>query len=252
MNLLGYNFTINSNNEILSEILTKTKYQSVSVFFLNPHSIVVADSDQEAKSAFISADYRFVDGIGLKLALCLKYFSFKAIRTTGWSFFKRFSSFVNSQPDSFSVFFLGSRPHDLEVICKKYRADYKNISVVGSYSPPYRQHFSKQDIESFHHKISASGADIIWVGLTAPKQEKVIEKLTMLDSGRLYVGVGAVFDYYCGNLKRPSRYISAIGLEWAHRLILQPRHVYRRIFYSIPKFLFILAWSVTFTKNSSR
>jgi N-acetylglucosaminyldiphosphoundecaprenol N-acetyl-beta-D-mannosaminyltransferase len=137
-----------------------------------------------------------------------------------------------------SCFFLGSTTETLEAIRARMASDFPSIRVVGVYSPPFRPEFTAEDNDRMIEAVNASGADVLWVGLTAPKQEKWIHR----HRGRLAVNfagpIGAAFDFYVGNIKRAGPFWQDLGLEWLPRLLQEPRRLWRRSLVSAPRFFY--------------
>jgi N-acetylglucosaminyldiphosphoundecaprenol N-acetyl-beta-D-mannosaminyltransferase len=134
-------------------------------------------------------------------------------------------------------FFLGSTEKNLIKIKEKMNEDYPNITVAGTYSPPFKPEFSEEENQLMIDAIIRARPDVLWVGMTAPKQEKWIfqnkDKLNVKFIG----AIGAVFDFYSGNVKRSHPFFQKLGLEWLPRLLRQPRRLWRRNFISNPLFL---------------
>jgi N-acetylglucosaminyldiphosphoundecaprenol N-acetyl-beta-D-mannosaminyltransferase len=118
------------------------------------------------------------------------------------------------------------------------QADFPHVEVAGTHSPPFRPEPSRDDTEEMIERVNASGADVLWVGMTAPKQEKWIhDNRHRLDVS--FAGpIGAVFDFYAGNVRRAGPAWQRLGLEWLPRLVQEPRRLWRRNLVSTPAFLF--------------
>ena len=106
------------------------------------------------------------------------------------------------------------------------------------YSPPFKDKFSKRDNDKILNEINNQRIDVLFVGMTAPKQEKwVFENKKFLNVNTI-CSIGAVFDFYSGRIKRSSNLWIALGLEWLPRLLKEPRRLFARNFISSPKFIF--------------
>jgi N-acetylglucosaminyldiphosphoundecaprenol N-acetyl-beta-D-mannosaminyltransferase len=203
----------------------------------NPHSLVTADGDQEFRQALHAADLVTPDGAGIVLASRLLGGTIRE-RVTGSDIFLELSIHFNKhQPDQRSYFFLGASDATLQTIREKLANDYPHIRFAGGYSPPFKPEFSVEDDERMITTINAAKPDVLWVGMTAPKQEKWI----MRNRDRLEVGfigaIGAVFDFYAGNVKRSHPVFQRLGLEWLPRLLQEPRRLWHRNVVSTPVFL---------------
>lgn len=206
----------------------------------NPHSLHVAESDAQFKNALLTADLLTPDGVGILLGSKILGGQLKD-RITGSDVFEDTCAYLNSVGGS--CFFLGSTEEVLNRISSRVAKDYPNMILAGVYSPPFRSEFSDIENNEMVQKINASGADVLWVGMTAPKQEKWLAE----HRGALHVkfagAVGAVFDFYAGTVPRSSRLFQTLGVEWLPRLLRQPIRLWRRNFISSPMFLCKVALS---------
>lgn len=202
---------------------------------LNPHSYAVALHDELFAEGLRSADWLVPDGVGVVLASrCLG--GDICERVTGSDVFFGLLGRMN-ESGGLSVFFLGSTENTLLVISERMRQDYPNVKLVGTYSPPFKSIYSDSEIGEMISVINAAKPDVLWVGMTAPKQEKwIAANLSKLDV-RFAGAIGAVFDFYIGNVKRSHPLFQRLGLEWLPRLLQQPRRLWRRTFVSAPIFL---------------
>jgi N-acetylglucosaminyldiphosphoundecaprenol N-acetyl-beta-D-mannosaminyltransferase len=115
---------------------------------------------------------------------------------------------------------------------------FPSVKVVGTYSPPFKDVFSEDDNEKMVRSINQVRPDVLWVGMTAPKQEKwIYEHMDKLDIS-LACAIGAVFDFYAETKGRAPEWVRRLGLEWLPRLINEPVRLFKRNFISSPLFLF--------------
>jgi N-acetylglucosaminyldiphosphoundecaprenol N-acetyl-beta-D-mannosaminyltransferase len=122
--------------------------------------------------------------------------------------------------------------------------DYPNIRFAGSYSPPYKDDYDEKELDEMIEIINQAHPDILWVGMTAPKQEKwIYQNLHRLDI-RFAAAIGAVFDFYTGRVKRSHPIFQKLGLEWLPRLVQQPKRLWRRTFISAPIFIWNVLWAL--------
>lgn len=203
---------------------------------LNPHSFSVALDDDEFSRALRDADWLLPDGAGVVFASKILGGGITR-RVTGSDVFHAVMSRLDSLAGK-RVFFLGSTNEVLAEISARVCLDYPNVVLAGVYSPPFKPSFSSQDLDRMISEINLARPDVLWVGMTAPKQEKWIFD----NRNRLTVGfagaIGAVFDFYAGRVRRSHPFFQACGLEWLPRLLQQPRRLWRRTFVSAPVFLF--------------
>ncbi len=127
--------------------------------------------------------------------------------------------------DKFRHFFLGGKPETLA----KLEAKFSNATIAGSYSPPFGD-WPNGETQTIIDQISASKANLIWVGLGCPKQERwIAENKHQLPAG-VYFGIGAAFAFHAGEVKQAPPLLQKLGLEWAYRLAKEPRRLFRRYF----------------------
>jgi len=203
---------------------------------INPHSYIVSKKDKTFSNALLSSDYLFPDGIGIVLAIKI-LFNIKTDRITG----AKIHDFLlkKAEIESLSVFYLGSSIKTLKLI--KSKNTFKFAGLKASYfSPPFKTVFSENENKNILKKINSFKPDILFVGMTAPKQEKwTFLNKNKIDSN-IIVSIGAVFDFYAGTVIRPSPFVQKIGLEWAFRFAKEPSKLFKRNFVSAPLFIFDL------------
>ena len=137
-----------------------------------------------------------------------------------------------------SHYFYGSKPETLEMLKAELTRKYPGINIKGMYSPPFRALDSKED-EEVIRRINESGADIVWIGLGAPKQEQWMNAHKGRING-VMMGVGAGFDFHAGTIQRAPVWLQKIGLEWLYRLIRDPGRLLNRYLVTNNKFFWYL------------
>lgn len=236
-NILGYPIHSGPLEQCVNSVVLRISNKDASGWLacINPHSYVAALDDSEFSDALHGADWLIPDGSGIVLASHLLGGNIRH-RITGSDIFYALNSKAN-ELGGFSVFFLGSTSNCLEDIRVRMERDYPKIRFAGSYSPPFKQIYSERELEAMVATINRARPDILWVGMTAPKQEKWIhQNLHRLDV-RFAAAVGAVFDFYTGRVKRSHPIFQRLGLEWLPRLIQEPRRLWKRMFISAPVFM---------------
>jgi len=216
----------------------------------NPHSLVVAQSDEDARNALMGADVLLPDGAGIILAGRILKTPF-AERVPGTDFFREFSLQANKR-GGFKYFFLGSTNEVLSLLCRRLNKDFQSIEIAGTYSPPFKEKFNERDNQNMLNAINDSKADVLWVGMTAPKQEKWIHNNRALLKVRLACAIGAAFDFYAGTKKRAPDWMGRIGLEWLPRLLRDPIRLWRRNFVSTPLFLLAVIRQKSYDRSKRR
>jgi len=194
---------------------------------LNAHSYNVARKDPAFAEALEKGDYLLPDGMSVvKACRWLKGRSRPAERIAGWDLFVFEMERLNARGGK--CFFLGSSPAVLDRIRERCAQDYPHI-VVETYSPPYKPEFSAEDTAAMVGAVNAARPDLLWVGMTAPKQEKWTYRNWPSLQVDCHCGtIGAVFDFYAGTVKRAPLWMQQAGLEWLYRLLSEPRRMWRR------------------------
>lgn len=268
---------------------------------LNAHSYNVAREDTEFAEALQGSDILLPDGISIVWAVRfltgkklnkiagenLFYYEMRRLNTVETQDLTSVSKqdeiintvktqcLVSVQKKS-KVFFLGSSEEVLQKIKGRAGVEFPNVEVY-TYSPPYKHEFTDEDNAAMYAAINAVQPDVLFVGMTAPKQEKWAYKL--MNSWKLEVEsidlgerswelgihnsrlqttnyklschvccIGAVFDFYAGTVKRAPQWMIKLGLEWFYRLIKEPKRMWRRYLIGNLKFM----WAILLEKFSEK
>ena len=244
---------------------------------INAHSFNTAKKDKLFAEALTNGDALIPDGVSIvKACRRIKAKSQPKERIAGWDLFEfemnkleqlgirneecgvNNSSLDNSQSASadnsklkiqnsklgsrqLTVMFMGSSQKVLDLIVKRAADVYPHLKVV-TYSPPYKPEFSDEDNKAIIEAINAADPDLLWIGMTAPKQEKWTYTHWKELNIHCHVGtIGAVFDFFAGTVERAPMWWQRHGLEWLYRLLKEPKRMWRR--YIIGNALFL--WNMT-------
>ena len=227
---------------------------------INAHSFNTAKKDQLFADALTNGDVLIPDGVSIvKACKWIKAKSQPKERIAGWDLFffemnkleesakcemlnvnlEDSNSTFNTQHSTLpkTVMFMGSSQKVLDLIVKRAAVDYPHLKVV-TYSPPYKPEFSDEDNKAIIDAINAANPDLLWIGMTAPKQEKWTYSHWNELNIHCHVGtIGAVFDFFAGTVERAPIWWQEHGLEWLYRLIKEPKRMWRR--YIIGNTLFL-------------
>ncbi len=244
---------------------------------INAHSFNTAKKDKLFAEALTNGDALIPDGVSIvKACRRIKAKSQPKERIAGWDLFEfemnkleqlgvrneecgeNNSELDNSQSASadnsklkiqnskfrerpLTVMFMGSSQKVLDLIVKRAAKVYPHLKVV-TYSPPYKPEFSDEDNKAIIDAINATDPDLLWIGMTAPKQEKWTYTHWKELNIHCHVGtIGAVFDFFAGTVERAPMWWQRHGLEWLYRLLKEPKRMWRR--YIIGNALFL--WNMT-------
>ena len=213
---------------------------------INAHSYNTAQEDETFAEALSKGDYLIPDGASIvKACRWLKAKSQPKERIAGWDLFifemERLNDKGKMTNDKLRVMFLGSSEKVLALIRKRAAVDYPHLDII-TYSPPFKPEFSDEDNQTMIQAINDAAPDLLWIGMTAPKQEKWTYRHWDELNIHCHCGtVGAVFDFYAGTVKRAPLWWQRNSLEWLHRLIMEPRRMWRRYIIGAVKFLYYIS-----------
>jgi N-acetylglucosaminyldiphosphoundecaprenol N-acetyl-beta-D-mannosaminyltransferase len=214
----------------ITAVADRTSYMKFAC--ANPHSLVAAQNDPDFMSALRCCEATVADGIGVTLIARLTGVRVGP-RITGHEFFSTLMSRLNQRGGT--AFFLGSRDTVLRLIAARAARDYPKVKVE-YLSPPFGNWSDEVNAEIVA-TIRAANPDVLWVGMTAPKQEKWVQGNAAELQVPVIGSIGAVFDYYAGTVRRAPTIFCRLGLEWLYRLALEPARLWRRTLVSMPVFV---------------
>jgi N-acetylglucosaminyldiphosphoundecaprenol N-acetyl-beta-D-mannosaminyltransferase len=200
------------------------------------HGVMESQRDERLRQVHNSADLVTTDGMSLVWVCKLK--GHRAVeRVYGPDLMLALCQ--RSPRRGYRHFFYGASPAVLTALTTRLVARYSGLEVVGAYSPPFRPLTLEED-EEVVRRIREARADIVWVGLSTPKQEHWMAGHVERLGGPVLIGVGAAFDFHAGTKRQAPRWMQRNGLEWLFRLLSEPRRLYRRYLVNIPLFGFYL------------
>jgi len=138
-----------------------------------------------------------------------------------------------------SCFYLGATEDTLKKIKNKMAVEFPNVKV-GSYSPPFKKVFTDEDNKAIIDSINEFKPDVLFIGMTAPKQEKWASANRDQIQAKIICTIGAVFDFYAGTIQRPSNVMIDLGLEWLGRLLHEPKRLWKRYLIYGPVFIWLI------------
>lgn len=212
---------------------------------INAWSYVVAQGDDVFAAALQAGDALIPDGKSIVWACrFLKMDPRPKERIAGWDLFRFEMERVNREAQESGegkrVMFLGSSEEVLALIKKRAAVEYPALEIV-TYSPPYKAEFSVEDSRAMVEAVNDCDPDLLWIGMTAPKQEKwAYEHWGELDIHCHCGTIGAVFDFYAGTVKRAPEWMQKAGLEWFYRLCLDPKRLWKRYLVGNVRFIYYI------------
>ncbi|WP_051638172.1 WecB/TagA/CpsF family glycosyltransferase [Maribacter sp. Hel_I_7] len=194
---------------------------------INQYSYCIAEEDIEFKKALLGSDIILPDGIGITLAA--KWLNGTSIKKIAGADFHEFQLKRLNEIYG-SCFYLGASGETLANIESRLKIEYPNIRFA-SYAPPFKPVFTEEENLSMIEAVNSFNPDVLFVGMTAPKQEKWSHANKNLLDARIICSIGAVFDFYAGTVERPNKIWRDLGLEWLGRLVKEPKRMSRRYLY---------------------
>lgn len=205
----------------------------VTVNTINAYSWIMADKDEDFRKALTGSDFLLPDGVSIVWAA--RVLAGERIRKIAGADLHRMV-LETLEREGGKCFYLGASEGTLERIRVRLSKEYPHVRME-SYSPPFKPAFSDEDNREMIERINRFAPDALFVGMTAPKQEKWIAAHREELDARLACGIGAVFDFYAETKKRPPRWMIALGLEWLGRLLSDPKRLWRRYIIYNPVFV---------------
>jgi len=233
--ILGVNVAVTNMGDTVDLIMSHIDEIKGSFICLsNVHTTVMSEKDEEYRKIQNSAFLALPDGSPLALVQRLRGYK-EAEQVPGPDLMP--ALWEATRDGGLSHYFYGSTEETIRALEEKLRSEYPGMKIAGMESPPFRQLTAEEDEEAVN-RINSSGADIVWVGLGAPKQERWMYE----HQGRIHglmLGVGAGFDFHAGTVKRAPSWMRNHYLEWLFRLIQDPKRLWKRYIGSNAEFVLL-------------
>ncbi|RFZ85754.1 glycosyltransferase [Mucilaginibacter terrenus] len=228
LNLFEYPIFTSTLDQV--EVDNKSKYV---INTLNQYSYIIAEKNPAFKKVLLESDILLPDGVGIVGAVKI-LLGKKIKKIAGADLHSYMLNIMNLKGGK--CFYLGSSVETLEGIRNRLSVEYPNIQVE-LHSPPFKDNFTEEDNSDMIKHINAFKPDVLFVGMTAPKQETwVYHNKHKLDV-KVICSIGAVFDFYSETVKRPGKFWINLGLEWFIRLLNEPNHLWKRYLLYGPVFV---------------
>jgi N-acetylglucosaminyldiphosphoundecaprenol N-acetyl-beta-D-mannosaminyltransferase len=203
------------------------------VCFVNAHVSVMTRQDEALEAAVNDSTFAFPDGMPVYLVgKLLKGQNNQKI--SGPDFMGHM--FADEKLRTLKHYFYGAQQGILDQLVVQLKSKYPGCNIVGAVSPPFRALTDEEKIHDLAH-MRGAGAQVVWVGLGAPKQEFWMHENTALLPNAMLMGVGAAFDFHADVIGRAPDWAQKYGFEWLHRLLQEPRRLWKR--YLVTNTLFI-------------
>lgn len=235
VNILGLKIDKSNLKETIEKFNYKIKNdQKLRVSVTPVNCTLWARNSKSLSELYNQADICTADGVPLIWASKLLGNPIRG-RVTGLDLLPEFSKVAAKE--NFTFFFLGAAEGVAERLKEKLEKENPGLHVVGTYSPPYAKSFSDEENQKMIDMINKVKPNVLWVSLTAPKQDYwIYEHFDKLDVN-IAIGVGAAFDVVVGDIARSPEWMQRNGLEWFYRFIKEPKRLYKRYLIEAPRFI---------------
>lgn len=221
-------------------LATSDRASGVDVHLCNAYTLASADKDPAYLAMLQRAALNLADGKSVVWANLLLHrgsASHDCGQARGPDLF--LEVFDSGQEVGLRHYLLGSTPEVLDQLQSSLRQRFPYARIVGAESPPFRE-LGAEEFAAQTRRIRASGAQVVWVGLGTPKQDWHVARLREA-LPCVSVAIGAAFDFAAGTKEQAPLWMRHVGLEWAHRLITEPRRLWKRYLFGNTRFLYA-AW----------
>jgi N-acetylglucosaminyldiphosphoundecaprenol N-acetyl-beta-D-mannosaminyltransferase len=240
LNITGTNISATSYEEVvdvvgnwLSREVSAVEKTAKYICVTSVHGIVTARRDIELRTALNDADVATPDGMPVVWAL--RSFGARGQqRVYGPTLMLRLCEAAVRRRHR--IFLYGGRPEVLTALSLKLKARYPELMIAGTYSPPFGPLTTAED-EHIKRTITDSKADLVFVGISTPKQEKWMAAHQRDFPGKVLIGVGAAFDFHAQRVRQAPGWMQESGLEWLFRLLIEPTRLWKRYLLVTPQFL---------------
>jgi N-acetylglucosaminyldiphosphoundecaprenol N-acetyl-beta-D-mannosaminyltransferase len=198
------------------------------------HTVMASREDPELMAALDGAEFTVPDGQPLVWALNLLGHRLSD-RVYGPELMERACARAVANGHRFYLYG-GRNPGALAQLARELRLRHPGIELVGGYAPPFRE-MSQAEEARVAADINATRPDVVWVGIGVPKQEKWMARMRDRLEAPVLIGVGAAFDFHAGLIPQAPDALQRLGLEWAYRLVQEPRRLWRRYLRYNPRFV---------------
>lgn len=241
VDILGMMYSPVNLNRALQQIHDWIDSRSHSYICVSPaHSVMDCVQNPELYPLFNHSGMTVPDGMSVAWLLKLKGFR-HVDRVAGTELLEETLS--RSLQFGWKHYFYGGAPGVAEELARCIRERFPGIRTAGVFSPPFRE-LTEQEDQTVLQCINQSGADIVWVGISSPRQERWMHEHVGMLSAPVLIGVGAAFDFLAGSKPRAPRWMQRIGLEWLYRLYREPGRLWPR-YRQYPRFVLLALAQLT-------
>lgn len=196
--------------------------------------VLWAYKNKVLRDIYNSSDMNLADGVPLLWASKLLGIPIRG-RVTGLDLLPAFAE--KAAQKNYSFFLLGAKEGVADTLAEFLQEKYPGLRIAGTYSPPFADKFSTEENKKIITMVNEANPDILWVSLTAPKQDYWIAEHLKELRVHVALGVGGAFEVTAGMIRRAPHWMQKSGLEWLFRFLQEPRRLFKRYFLEAPKFI---------------
>lgn len=220
--------------EMVSLIVSNESKENRLISATNAHGLTTAKKDKDFKNILDHFHFNLPDGMP-----CVWIGKLKGAREMkrcyGPDFFAMMMQYSADKP--VKHFFCGGKEGVAIELSNACLEKFCNYNIVGTYCPSFNE-INDEELRSVGRDITQSGANIVWIGMSTPKQEKFAYRLRDFTKVDFIIAVGAAFDFHTGRVKQAPHWMQQSGLEWFFRLLMEPKRLFRRYSEAVPSFIF--------------
>ncbi len=219
----------------------RRKDRAYAVEAANTHVAALARTDEAFGESMRHFDLIFPDGMPLLWVVNSRLPANEKLadRVYGPTLMLETLKATNNEASGFRHFLLGGKQSTLDALTRRFAEQFPGATIAAIHSPPFGE-WPENETDLIVEKIRNSGANLIWVGLGCPKQEHWIARNKHRLPPGVYFGIGAAFAFHAGEVRQAPPLLQKLGLEWAYRVAMEPRRLFKRYFIHNSLFLYHL------------
>lgn len=234
LNIPLYDGDIGSSIELVLDNISADEKKNRCISATGAHGIIYASKHEEFKKILNGFFLNLPDGMpGVWIGKMKGAKQMK--RCYGPDFFK--DLMLASADKSVKHFLCGGKEGVADELKQQCGTKFNNHNIAGTFCPPFRT-LSHEELVDLGEQINSSGADVVWIGLSTPKQEQFAWRLREYVKVHFIITVGAAFDFHTDRLRQTPSWIQKLGMEWFYRLMSEPRRLYKRYVEIVPLFIY--------------
>lgn len=239
INICGVEVDRYSLDQVVDQIINHARSRNAPGYVVTPNAqhIVMLQNNARFRQIYQQATLTVPDGVSLLWAAQFLGTPLQG-RVNGTDLFEKLC--MSCADAGVKVFFLGGRPGAAEGAAQVLSARHPNLQIAGTYCPPYGFEADLSERARIQEAVATAAPDILFVGLGAPKQEYWIYEHYQQLGIPISIGIGVSFEFVAGAVQRAPKLLQQLGLEWAFRLVTEPKRLWRRYVFGNSSFTWLV------------